>query len=186
MSSDVLGTHSDIDVYVYDRSNHEAFLGHVKVSPNVSGHNARLEGWYKLEARVPEEDHVSGEIWLEFLFQKTDKKHYGPEDFQILKLIGKGTGLESTVSSRCIVSKAINRYLWTSLSGTKERHSTGLCNEGFVQKGHRAEERSRPYFGGAEYSGSNCYGRLSIHSWVEVLIPDAHGSLPCHRFYVWW
>jgi hypothetical protein len=23
-------------------------------------------------------------------FQKIDKKHYGPEDFEILKLIGKG------------------------------------------------------------------------------------------------
>lgn len=33
---------------------------------------------------------MSGEIRLELLFQKTDKKHYGPEDFQILKLIGKG------------------------------------------------------------------------------------------------
>lgn len=60
----------------------------------MSEHNTRLEGWYKLEARDPEEDHVSGEIRLELLFQKTDKKHYGPEDFQILKLIGKGGSRE--------------------------------------------------------------------------------------------
>ncbi len=53
-------------------------------------HNSRLEGWYKLKARGPEDDHVTGEIRLEVVFQKTEKKHYGPEDFQILKLIGRG------------------------------------------------------------------------------------------------
>ena len=87
----MLGGHSDIDLYVYDRADQEAFLGHVKVSPNVTDEGSRFEGWYKLEARDPETDHVSGEIHLECLYQKTDKKHYGPEDFQILKLIGKGS-----------------------------------------------------------------------------------------------
>ena len=48
------------------------------------------EGWYKLEARDSEEDRVTGEVHLEMTFQKIDKKHYGPEDFEILKLIGKG------------------------------------------------------------------------------------------------
>lgn len=44
-----------------------------------------------MEARDPSEDsHVTGEIHLEVLFQKTEQRHYGPEDFQILKLIGKG------------------------------------------------------------------------------------------------
>ncbi|KAL8730815.1 MAG: hypothetical protein Q9181_004530 [Wetmoreana brouardii] len=88
---DVLSNESDIDIYIYDRSNQEAFLGHVRVSPNVSEDSSNLEGWYKLEARDPGEDRVSGEIHLEMRFQKTDKKHFGPEDFQILKLIGKGT-----------------------------------------------------------------------------------------------
>ncbi|KAI4166263.1 MAG: hypothetical protein LQ342_000151 [Letrouitia transgressa] len=88
---DVLSNKSDIDVYIYDKSNHEAFLGHTRVSPNVSEESSKLEGWYKLEARDPEEDRVSGEIHLEICFHKTDKKHFGPEDFQILKLVGKGT-----------------------------------------------------------------------------------------------
>ncbi|KAI4094373.1 MAG: hypothetical protein LQ344_002273 [Seirophora lacunosa] len=91
MFSDVLSDESDIDVYIYDRSNQEAFLGHVRVTPNVSEDSSALEGWYKLEARDPEEDRVTGEIHLEITFQKTDKKHFGPEDFQIIKLIGKGT-----------------------------------------------------------------------------------------------
>ena len=50
----------------------------------------RIEGWYKLEPRNPEDDQVSGEVHLDISFQKTDKKQYGPEDFKILKLIGKG------------------------------------------------------------------------------------------------
>ncbi|KAL8674064.1 MAG: hypothetical protein Q9168_001524 [Polycauliona sp. 1 TL-2023] len=88
---DVLSNESDIDVYIYDRTNQEAFLGHVRVSPNVSEDDSKLEGWYKLEARGPGEERVSGEIHLEICFHKTDKKHFGPEDFHILKLIGKGT-----------------------------------------------------------------------------------------------
>ncbi|KAL8631926.1 hypothetical protein Q9189_002300 [Teloschistes chrysophthalmus] len=90
-SSDVLSDESDIDVYIYDRSNQEAFLGHVRVSPNVREDKSALAGWYRLEARGPGEDRVPGEIYLEMSFQKTDKKHFGPEDFQILKLIGKGS-----------------------------------------------------------------------------------------------
>ncbi|KAL8848477.1 MAG: hypothetical protein Q9221_006529, partial [Calogaya cf. arnoldii] len=88
---DVLSNESDIDVYIYDRSNQEAFLGHVRVSPDVTDDSSKLEGWYKLEARGPDEDRVSGEINLEICFHKTDKKHFGPEDFQIIKLIGRGT-----------------------------------------------------------------------------------------------
>ncbi len=88
--SDVLGKQSSIDVYVYDRS-HETFLGYAKVDVNVTDHNAKQEGWHRLEKRNAEDDAVSGEIRLGFSFQKTDKKVFGPEDFQILRLIGKGT-----------------------------------------------------------------------------------------------
>ena len=49
-----------------------------------------LEGWFPLEPRGPT-DKISGEIYLKMRFQTTDKKHYGPDDFQVLKLIGKGT-----------------------------------------------------------------------------------------------
>jgi len=86
----VLGKQSSIDVYVYDRS-HETFLGYAKVEVNVTDHNAKQEGWYRLEKRNSDDDSVTGEIHLGFSFQKTDKKVFGPEDFQILRLIGKGT-----------------------------------------------------------------------------------------------
>lgn len=37
------------------------------------------------------DEDISGEIKLRLKFTKVDKKTFGPEDFQILKLIGKGT-----------------------------------------------------------------------------------------------
>ncbi|SPQ18312.1 c5c55abb-1447-43e1-a2db-722251b4da56 [Thermothielavioides terrestris] len=37
------------------------------------------------------ENAPTGEIYVESFFQRAEKKHFGPEDFQILRLIGKGT-----------------------------------------------------------------------------------------------
>ncbi|EFW20573.1 hypothetical protein D8B26_003074 [Coccidioides posadasii str. Silveira] len=88
---DVLGDESEIDVSVYDRSNQEAFLGHVKLRLNLKEDKKSVAGWFPLEARGQGDGHVSGEIHLQMFFQKTDKKQVGPNDFQILKLIGKGT-----------------------------------------------------------------------------------------------
>jgi X-X-X-Leu-X-X-Gly heptad repeat protein len=92
MSSDVVGEHSEIDVSVYDRSNQEAFLGHVRFCPRLIDSDRPFDGWFTLEPREGEDEgSITGEIHLRINFMKTDKKHYGPEDFQILKLIGKGT-----------------------------------------------------------------------------------------------
>ncbi|KAF2867558.1 kinase-like domain-containing protein [Massariosphaeria phaeospora] len=88
---DVVGDHSEIDISVYDRSQSEAFLGHVRFCPNLVEYNQPYDGWFTLEPRDGEEDYVTGEIHLRINFHKTDKKHFGPEDFEILKLIGKGT-----------------------------------------------------------------------------------------------
>ncbi|PGH06547.1 AGC/AKT protein kinase [Helicocarpus griseus UAMH5409] len=88
---DVLGDESEIDVSVYDRSDHEVFLGHVRLSLSFKEDNKSIEGWYPLASRGRGDGQVSGEIHLEMSFQKTDKKQFGPNDFQILKLIGKGT-----------------------------------------------------------------------------------------------
>ncbi|KAF2644713.1 kinase-like protein [Massarina eburnea CBS 473.64] len=88
---DVVGGHSEIDISVYDRSNGEAFLGHVRFCPNLVEYEKPYDGWFTLEPRDGEEGLVTGEIHLQINFHKTDKRHYGPEDFEILKLIGKGT-----------------------------------------------------------------------------------------------
>lgn len=88
--SDVVGKNSSVEVDVYDRANQEAFLGHVNVSPDVFHGNPKAEGWYKLEARDPSQDNVSGEVHLKFRFENTSRKKYGLDDFEFLKLVGKG------------------------------------------------------------------------------------------------
>ncbi|EEA27110.1 Serine/threonine-protein kinase [Talaromyces marneffei ATCC 18224] len=88
---DVMGEQSEIEVSVYDRYNQEAFLGHVRMSLNLREERSSLEGWFPLAARGEGDSQVSGEIHLEMHFERTEKKQVGPNDFQILKLIGKGT-----------------------------------------------------------------------------------------------
>ena len=91
MYSDVLGNHPELDVSIYDRGNQEAFLGHVRLCLIMSEENPRLEQWFALEPRASGGENVTGEIYLQMQFTKTDKKHFGPNDFQVLRLIGKGT-----------------------------------------------------------------------------------------------
>ncbi|EOA82913.1 uncharacterized protein SETTUDRAFT_95441 [Exserohilum turcica Et28A] len=88
---DVVGDHAEVDVSVYDRANGEAFLGHVRFCPNLVEYSEPYDGWFPLEPREGEGGVVTGDIHLKLNFQKVEKKHYGPEDFEILKLIGKGT-----------------------------------------------------------------------------------------------
>lgn len=113
--------------------------------PDVFHETNSVGGWYRLEARDPEEDHVSGEVHLEIAFQKTDKKHYGPEDFKILKLIGKGPSIKFYAETLCLTRN--DRYLRSSLSSAKKGYPAYICYEGSLQKGHRSEERSRPHSG---------------------------------------
>ncbi|KAF8460476.1 kinase-like domain-containing protein [Kalaharituber pfeilii] len=87
---DVLGEHSEVDVCLYDRSNQETFLGHVRICPLLNKNQTVLDGWFPLEGRNMNET-VTGEIKLKMIFEKTAKKHYGPQDFEVLRLIGKGT-----------------------------------------------------------------------------------------------
>ncbi|PYH71487.1 serine/threonine protein kinase SCH9 [Aspergillus vadensis CBS 113365] len=88
---DVFGDQSEVDVSVYDRKDQEAFLGHVRLCINLKDDNSRLEGWFPLKSRGAGDSQVSGEIHMEMRFERTEKKQVGPNDFQILKLIGKGT-----------------------------------------------------------------------------------------------
>ena len=97
--SDVSGKHSDVDVSVYN-SFQDSFLGQVRVTPDIFHENTKVEGWYKLQPRDPEAEQASGEIFLQFSFQKIGKKHYGPDDFPVLRLIGKGLHF-ALISVRC-------------------------------------------------------------------------------------
>ncbi len=68
-------------------------MGHVDLNPSLSEYDTQpIKGWYPLQGlKDSEHSTTTGEIYVEISYQHTNKKHYGPEDFQILKLIGKGT-----------------------------------------------------------------------------------------------
>jgi protein-serine/threonine kinase len=81
-----------VDVSVYDRTDAgEEFLGHIDFRARTDREPVRA--WYALKghADTMAEDTPTGEIFVEALYQPAERKHFGPEDFQILRLIGKGT-----------------------------------------------------------------------------------------------
>ncbi|GAB7361965.1 hypothetical protein MBLNU230_g2002t1 [Neophaeotheca triangularis] len=88
---DVVGVQNEVDISVYDRSNNEAFLGHVRLQPRMEEFEHQHEDWYKLEPREGEKSLVTGEIRLRIAFHNSGRRQFGPDDFEILKLIGKGT-----------------------------------------------------------------------------------------------
>jgi len=88
---DVVGTNNELDISVYDRKNNEAFIGHVRLPINLHDYEHQHEDWYKLEPREGESLTITGEVRLRLAFHAIGKKAYGPDDFEILKLIGKGT-----------------------------------------------------------------------------------------------
>jgi protein-serine/threonine kinase len=88
-ASDVLGDESELLVTLYDRQNQENFLGQVKLCPKLVDKQV-VEQWFKLEPRTPE-DAVTGEIKLYWVYESVERKHLGPNDFDVLRLIGRGT-----------------------------------------------------------------------------------------------
>ncbi|SMR48274.1 unnamed protein product [Zymoseptoria tritici ST99CH_1A5] len=88
---DVVGDNNEIDISVYDRANNESFIGHVRLPLNLDDYEHQHEDWYKLQAREGRKETVTGEIHLSIAFHVKGKKTFGPDDFEILKLIGKGT-----------------------------------------------------------------------------------------------
>ena len=88
---DVLGAHSELDISVYDGAHDDMFLGQIRLRPNIhESHFKPHEQWYRLQTRVLD-DTVSGEILIRWQYKSTKKRHYGPHDFEVLRLLGKGT-----------------------------------------------------------------------------------------------
>ncbi|CAB4254432.1 similar to Saccharomyces cerevisiae YHR205W SCH9 Protein kinase involved in transcriptional activation of osmostress-responsive genes [Maudiozyma barnettii] len=88
---DVLGAHSELDISVYDAAHDDMFLGQIRLRPNI--HDSQFEPhekWYMLQNRVLDET-ISGEILIRWQYKSTKKRHYGPHDFEVLRLLGKGT-----------------------------------------------------------------------------------------------
>ncbi|OTB15996.1 hypothetical protein K445DRAFT_105610 [Daldinia sp. EC12] len=91
---DVVDSDMLVDISIYDHSPQgEEFLGHVDFQAAVPGKDEPVRGWFPLRgnADTTPDKTPTGEIFVEAIYQRTEKKHYGPDDFQILRLIGKGT-----------------------------------------------------------------------------------------------
>lgn len=93
--SDVVEKDMLVDISVYDHGpNGEELLGHVDIQAHHNqGQDETVKGWYPLRGNVDTiaEHAPTGEIYVEIIYHGVEKRHYGPDDFQILRLIGKGT-----------------------------------------------------------------------------------------------
>jgi serine/threonine protein kinase len=91
--SDVVGADSRVNITVYDRAGAaEEFLGHIDLEARlIENDSTPVHGWFPLRGRNDTNNPLPGEIYVEMTFQHTEKRHYGPDDFSVLKLIGKGT-----------------------------------------------------------------------------------------------
>ncbi|KAI2625225.1 serine/threonine-protein kinase sck1 [Xylaria nigripes] len=91
---DVVDSDMLVDISIYDQgSAGEEFLGHVDFQAITPGTDEPVCGWFALRGNADTtiDKQPTGEIYVEAIYQRTEKKHYGPDDFQILRLIGKGT-----------------------------------------------------------------------------------------------
>lgn len=91
---DVVGSQSELEISVYDAAKDDAFLGQVRISPNTDSSTSSVTSdahWFPLHARIVGE-RVTGALKINWEFTYTDaKKLYGPDDFEVLRLLGKGT-----------------------------------------------------------------------------------------------
>lgn len=88
---DVLGARSELEISVYDAAHDDMFLGQVRLRPRIQGtHRASQNQWHSLQKRVLDEN-VSGDILISWDYTSTKKRQYGPSDFEVLRLLGKGT-----------------------------------------------------------------------------------------------
>ncbi|KAH8085250.1 kinase-like domain-containing protein [Filobasidium floriforme] len=90
VSFDVTSPNSVLTISLYDRSKAgEGFLGVKEIKP-VLKDGVTVDNWFSLSPRG--EEHVTGEIWLQISYDALKSKiHLSPKDFEILKLIGRGT-----------------------------------------------------------------------------------------------
>ncbi|GAA5854220.1 hypothetical protein JCM8547_001739 [Rhodosporidiobolus lusitaniae] len=89
---DVMNEKSVLQVQIYDRSiEEEMFLGFTEIRPKLVN-NHTVDQWFHLAARPGEDHDVTGEIRIQIRYEKFDvKKGLHPNDFDFLRMIGKGT-----------------------------------------------------------------------------------------------
>ncbi|KAG0661387.1 hypothetical protein C6P46_003984 [Rhodotorula mucilaginosa] len=89
---DVMNDKSVLQVQIYDRSiEEEVFLGFCEMRPRLVNRHT-IDQWFPLAARPGEDHEVTGEIRIQISYEKYDvKKGLKPNDFDFLRMIGKGT-----------------------------------------------------------------------------------------------
>jgi serine/threonine protein kinase len=89
----VVNSDRQVSITIYGRENaKETFLGHANIEARLTENDSSLvTGWFKLNGRSDIESGPWGEVNVELDFQQMERKQWSPADFQILKLIGKGT-----------------------------------------------------------------------------------------------
>lgn len=91
---DVVGSNSELEISVYDAAKDDAFLGQVRIFPYTDASTSNKSNdaeWIPLRARVVGE-RVTGSLQIKWEYTSEDsKKLYGPDSFEVLRLLGKGT-----------------------------------------------------------------------------------------------
>ena len=93
--SDVTSERSILSLNIYDRKYEgvEGYLGTVEIKPALV-HDRAVDVWHKLESHgVVDASHpISGELRVQITYEQSEtKRSLTPRDFEILKLVGKGT-----------------------------------------------------------------------------------------------
>ncbi|KAL2885479.1 serine/threonine-protein kinase sck1 [Ceratocystis lukuohia] len=88
---DVVNSDTKLDISVYERDDqgNDIFYGHVTFDTRADKQES-IKGWFALEGHA-DTPAPTGEIYVEANYQRAERKHLGPSDFEILRLIGKGT-----------------------------------------------------------------------------------------------
>lgn len=86
---DVTSEQADIDISIYDAQADDAFLGRVLIHTNLLK-EPNFDQWIPLQPRGSG-DRVTGEVHVQMKYEPVRNRSIGPDDFEILRLVGKGT-----------------------------------------------------------------------------------------------
>lgn len=88
---DVTTARAELDISIYDANTNQKFLGHVCIEPKLDTQSF-LDQWFPLAPLNNKANTVSGEVRVQLSFERTrDNQRVGPNDFEVLRLVGKGT-----------------------------------------------------------------------------------------------
>ena len=91
-SFDVLKKRSELEISFYESSNSERLLGKLCIEPDIySSNNCSEKRWYTMKNILGQNTSPESQICLEWSYKSNGQKTYGPDNFEILRMLGKGT-----------------------------------------------------------------------------------------------